>query len=123
MSDWQQNIMDAMGKKMERKANGPAPYRGAFRHELMPLHIHCAREFVGLIEKAARLRDVNRSSYIRRSIAVLLAHDLNMPITDVLYHSPAIGPHGRHQWRRGERDQGEGINQWCPHPGCDGHHL
>lgn len=123
MSDWQDVVMAQLGQRHQKKARGPAPYPGSFRRDLIPLHFHCAREFIGFIDKAARKRDVNRSSYVRRAIAVAIAHDLGMNIRDLLYHSPAIGAFGKHQYYRGHRDTAEGIEQWCPHPGCEGEHL
>jgi hypothetical protein len=89
----------------------------------MPLHFHSSVEFIRLLVKAAQLRDVNKSSYSRRAIALLIAHDLGMPIHEVLYETPCIGRWGKIQNSPGERDLGEDIENWCPHPGCDGEHL
>lgn len=105
------------------KGRSGAPYPSEFSGTLNRLHLHLDLVFIRLLDKACRVRDVNRSSYMRRAIALQIAHDLKMPVLDVLRHSPAQGQYGRHQTERGRRDRGQGIEDWCPHPGCDGKHL
>ncbi|HEU4913073.1 MAG TPA: hypothetical protein VFV76_14380 [Actinomycetes bacterium] len=124
MADWQDTVMGKVGERTRKKGSrGPAPYPGAFSHDLTPLHFHCGVQFIRLVDSAARDRGVNRSTWVRRTLAVGIADALVLPVRDVLYHSPAPGPFGGHQFHRGQRDTGEGIEAWCPHPGCDGSHL
>lgn len=121
---WQDNVLDAMAQRHQRRGSrGPQPHPEAFRLALMPLHFHADHAFVALIDSAAAQRDINRSSYVRRAIAAMVAHDLDLPIRDVLHHCPAPGPYRRMQYQRGQRDDGTGITLWCSHPHCDGSHL
>lgn len=106
-----------------RPSRGGATYESEFNGTLNRLHLHLDIVFIRLLDRAARKRDVNRSSYIRRALAVMIAHDLRLPIREVLYHSPAIGRYGQVQTNRGKRDRAQDIEDWCPHPGCDGKHL
>jgi hypothetical protein len=82
------------------------------------------------LDAAALTRRTTRSSYVRRALSVAMAHDLMLPVGTFLRHT--ISPDAR--WdsarKRGidgrfisRRDDGTGIQQWCPHPGCDGSHL
>ena len=82
------------------------------------------------LDAAALTRRTTRSSYVRRALSVAMAHDLMLPVGTFLRHT--ISPDAR--WdsarKRGidgrfisRRDDGAGIQQWCPHPGCDGSHL
>lgn len=79
--------------------------------------------FTALVKTAARVRGVNQATYIRRVMAVAIAHDLHMPVLDVLYHSPGTGAWGAGQDVPGSRDSGAEIDNWCPHPDCNGSHL
>lgn len=106
-----------------RKGRSGATFESEFTGTLNRTHLHMDMAFVHLIDLAAKKRDVNRSSYMRRAIALLLAHDLGLPIKDVLWRSPAIGRYGKHQTNKGKRDRAEDIRGWCPHPGCTGKHL
>lgn len=127
MTDWQERVMSGIAENQHptttRSSYGGACFESEFKGSLSPTRVHLDLAFVGLIDRAARTRDVNRSSYMRRAIAMMIAHDLGMDIRDVLWHSPAIGRHGKHQTNRGKRDRGEGIESWCAHPGCEGKHL
>lgn len=119
--------MENVRNRRQREAKPPgkdAVYDGAFSGHLAPIRVHGAPEFVVMMDAAAKRRGVNRSSWIRRTLAVGIAHDLGINIRSVLHWSPAIGPYGKQiQWQRGGRDDGTGIEQWCPHPGCTGDHL
>jgi len=82
------------------------------------------------LDAAALTRGVTRSSYVRRALSVAMAHDLGLPVGRFLRHT--ISPDARwdSERQRGQdgryisrRDDGTGIQDWCPHPGCDGSHL
>jgi hypothetical protein len=82
------------------------------------------------LDAAALTRHVTRSSYVRRALSVAMAHDLHLPVGTFLRHT--ISPDARwdSERKRGidgrfisRRDDGTGIHQWCPHPGCQGDHL
>lgn len=114
--DWRENVIEAV------RAN--AIYKTEFTRDLIPFHMRCSHEFVGLLDSAARVLDYNRSTFARRAIAVQVAKVLGVPVSQVLHHSPAPGPFGTAiQSIRGGRDLGLGIEDFCPHPGCDGKHL
>lgn len=86
--------------------------------------------FSALLSKAAQKREMNRSAYTRRALALCLAHDLGVPVSSVLALCPMpVSWAGRqmfanhqgtvHPWT----DDGTGIQTWCPHPDCDGGHF
>jgi hypothetical protein len=123
-TDWYANVQEALASRRHKKTErGPAVHPGAFRHKMNPLAFNTSNEYMVLLDSAARLRDINRASYVRRALSLLVAHDLGMPIHQVLWETPCIGRWGKVQNRPGERDAGEGIENWCPHPDCDGDHL
>lgn len=123
--DWYGSVKAALEqRRVKTGRTGPAVHPGAFRHAMHPLNFATSSEFMVLLDRAAReVRDVNRSSYVRRAVAMLVAHDLGMPVHQVLWETPCVGRWGKIQNSPGERDAGEGIEAWCPHPGCSGGHL
>lgn len=128
MSDWQDRILTGIADRKRpprttEKGRSGAVYPSEFNGSLNRLHLHLDTVFIALLDRAARKRNVNRSSYMRRALAVLISHDLGIPVEQVLHHSPAQGRYGGVQDRRGQRDHAEGIEQWCPHPGCAGKHF
>lgn len=123
-TDWYRGVKEKLEERRTKTARkGPAVHPKAFRHSLTPLHFATSSEFMVLIDQAARRRNVNRSSYVRRAVAMLIARDLVLPVHRVLWETPCIGEWGKIQNAPGERDAGEGIENWCPHPGCRGEHL
>ena len=67
---------------------------------------------------------VNRSTFIRRSVAVVIAKVLDVPLASVLAESPRAMRTGASNPRtNGGHDTGEDIEKWCAHPGCTGKHL
>lgn len=122
--DWRSRVIDTLAQRRVKTARkGPAIHEGAFHRSLHPVNFNASMEFMHLFHQAAKLRNVNLSSYGRRAISLLIAHDLGLPIHQVLWETPCIGRYGRVQNSPGERDAGEGIEAWCPHPDCDGAHL
>lgn len=123
-TDWRSSLLAAREKRKENASKrSAANHPGAFRTALAPLHFHSSISFIALVDRAAKRRDVNRSTFVRRAVSLLVAYDLGMPIHQVLYETPCPGRWGRIQNSPGERDLGEDIEMWCPHPGCDGAHL
>jgi hypothetical protein len=97
-----------------------------FGRTLRPLQLTATLAYVAFIDRAAQGRNVNRSTYIRRALAVAAGADLGVPVKVILWESPKPGGFRNDKMRTkdgGERDTGEGIEDWCPHPGCDGAHL
>jgi hypothetical protein len=131
-TDWRDDILRRVHQRVDpdppirrrrRPNRSEAAYASVFGRELYRSTLFLTVEFTGMLDAAAKARDVNRSTYYRRALAVMLAYDLSLPIREVLWWSPAQGRYGRVQTRRGQRDDGDGIEGWCPHPGCDGAHL
>lgn len=120
--NWKQNVREALRER--RRVNGRT--NTVFGRELRPLQLTAALKFVQIIDAAAQARGVNRSTFIRRSAALVAAHTLGIDVRDILWHSPAPDGYRAQRLRvdtGGARDTGEGIEQWCPHPGCEGDHL
>lgn len=87
----------------------------------------CKREWLDIIHEAALSRGIATSSYARRLLSIAAAKDLGINLRDLLALTPELTPT---QWspggglrKSGTRDNGEGIEDWCPHPGCDGSHF
>jgi hypothetical protein len=109
--DWRKVIME----KYARKGNP----------NLGPLQVEVRLQFVKILDEAARRQNVTRATFIRRSCAIQMARVLGLDVRTLLLMCPSVRP-----WRdrSGPRpidahDLGEGIEQWCPHPECDGSHL
>lgn len=85
------------------------------------------REWLDLLNRAAAEHGLSTSSYVRRILSVWIAKDLDMPIRSVLDHCPPVTVSQyikRTDFRLGGgRDDGKGIEYWCPHPGCTGEHI
>lgn len=122
--NWRQNLAKAIEERRLGQHNkGPAKHPGAFNRIGHILNLTCDWDFVALMDAAAKVTGYNRSTFMRRAIAIQVAHVLKMPVHQVLWHSPAPGPYGGRQFYAGKRDHGEDIENWCPHPGCEGEHL
>lgn len=122
MTDWREVVMERYVEARRRSGFSA----GRFRRDLHPLQFSCTKEYAAFLSAAAQQLDVNRSTFVRRALAVAMAHVLQVDVRDILYHSPKARPYGplRHVGEgAGQHDTGEGIEAWCPHPGCDGAHL
>jgi hypothetical protein len=124
---WEVRALAAVTGRRKRGRRGRKPgyvvNPSVFDKPLVPTNTSYTPEFMRLLSLAAERRDVNRSTYIRRAVALVMSADLDLPIGDILYHSPAPGRWQALQRNPGGRDEAVGIDQWCPHPGCDGSHL
>lgn len=121
--NWRRNIAEAMAVRRKTGKRGRKLDEGAFKRNLSPLRFHADVDFIQMFDAAARTLNVNRSTYVRRAIAVQVSRHLGIPVSLVLWHSPCSGEYGKGQDYPGERDLGEGIQNFCPHPGCDGRHF
>lgn len=120
--DWQERLLE--NYRTARQKRGFSS--GLFRKDQRPLQFTCTLEFVAFTRRAAKAMGVNHSSFVRRALAVAAAAVLGEDVRDILYHSPSVKPWeptGEFSAGAGQRDDGTGIEQWCPHPHCDGHHL
>lgn len=122
MVDWKQVVLERYVEA--RRRNGFSA--GRFRRDLHPLQFSCTKEYAAFLSAAAQQLDVNRSTFVRRALAVAMASVLGIDVRDILYHSPCprpFGPIRKVGEGSGQHDTGEGIGAWCPHPGCSGEHL
>lgn len=120
---WQEDIVAKVAAKPRRHESKTTPFGPA----LKPLQFAATVPFMVFINAAAKVMGVNRSTYVRRVLSVHASQVLGVPVRTILYETPkplddAVQRLPKDQ-RRGLRDLGEGIEQWCPHPGCDGDHL
>lgn len=120
--DWRDRVLADYRAKRQRRDRGNT----VFARALNPIQMTGTRVFVSFVDRAARKRNVNRSTYMRRAIALMTAADLGIDVRIILNESPRPGPWGVNAMRTrdgGARDEGLGIEDWCGHPGCDGEHL
>lgn len=62
--------------------------------------------------RAAAQRGLSLSSYLRRSVMAMAAHDLGMSWDDVMVDEPPVGPYGGNS-REAEPDpRGRGFGSW-----------
>ena len=120
---WQDKVLaDVRAAGTAHKRTGTV-----FGRDLKPLQFACTLQFLHYVMAAAEAMAANRSTYVRRVLAVHAAHVLGVPVRTILWESPDPKVWGYHpvapQLRTKERDDGEGIEGWCPHPGCTGEHL
>ena len=98
-----------------------------FGPAMKPLKFSATLAYMTYVNAAAEKMVLNRSAFVRRAIAVQAAHVLGIDVHDVLFESPKPRPVvGWPLWAEqaaGAHDDGEGIEAFCPHPGCDGSHL
>jgi hypothetical protein len=120
---WQDKVL----ADVRAKDHGTESMRTAFGRALKPMHLACTVGFVVYVNRAAAAMGVNRSTFVRRAVAVHAAHALGIDVRTILWESPRARAWGEHtlprEQSRGLRDDGTGIENWCPHPGCDGSHL
>lgn len=112
---WVERLVDAVGNNRgTRNGHGLTMATVSFR---------ASTQFDRLIRTAAMSRGLTKASYIRRALAVAVAADLKRSVVSVLILGPRPTKPGEHSSMRVDLDDGEGISQWCPHPGCNGAHL
>jgi hypothetical protein len=120
--NWKANIMAGIAEQRKRNRRTGT----VFGTELRPLQLTATIKFVRYADEAARTLNVNRSTFMRRAIAVAASKITGTDVFTILYESPAASGYGDQRMRvktGGARDTGEGIGAWCPHPGCDGSHF
>lgn len=120
---WHANVMDAVQKRNQHNTRGGQTI----------FQVRVWWPFLRHLDAAALVKGVNRSTYIRRALVVAMAHDLAMDPRLIAFHTIAPDasmwkdPNRPKDSRGGKfivsRDDGSGIETWCPHPGCDGSHL
>lgn len=98
-------------------------YKRVGNPRMGPLQVKVSLPFLRLMDEAARRMNVNRSTFIRRSVAVMIARVLDRDVHGILRYCPDPKPWGFNQFPGSAMDDGTGITMWCTHPGCDGSHL
>lgn len=120
---WQDKVVDKVARKPRHHESMNTPFGPA----LKPLQFAATVKFMRFINDSAQVVGVNRSTYVRRVLAVHASSVLKVPVRMILWESPKPRRWGEHYQpsaqAAGQRDDGEGIESWCPHPGCDGTHL
>ena len=121
--NWREDAVEAIiakQKNSQRIKEAPGRIQGMFR-------IVCRDAWRDLIHEAAARHGISASSYARRALSLHLAADLDLNLREILWLCPELNPPKYNQvgnMRKGNsHDDGEGIEKWCPHPGCDGTHL
>lgn len=123
-SNWYDKVAENLAARHVKHTNyGPQINPNSFRQHMVVLQFKSTGKWVEMLSRAARQRNVNRSAYSRRAVSILVAHDLGIPLQEVLQETPMLGTYGVVQNKPAARDDGKGIENWCPHPGCDGEHL
>lgn len=98
-------------------------YKRVGSPRLGPLQVKVSLPFLGLMDEAAQRMNANRSTFIRRSIAVQIAHVLGRDVNSILRYCPEPKRWGFTGFPGSVQDDGTNIELWCPHPGCSGSHL
>lgn len=100
-------------------------YRRKGNPKLGPLQVKVALPFVRYLDAAAKVENVTRATFIRRACAVQMQRVLGGSITQYLLLCPESKPYGTRGglFDTNDFDTGQDIEQWCPHPGCDGSHI
>jgi hypothetical protein len=107
--DWREELMER--------------YKRVGNPRLGPLQVKVSLPFLRYLDRAAQTMGVNRSTFIRRACAVQIAHVLHRPVREITAQCPSPKPWGFDKFPGKDIDHGADIEQWCPHPGCDGSHL
>jgi hypothetical protein len=98
-------------------------YKRVGNPRMGPLQVKVSLPFLQLMDEAAKRMNANRSTFIRRAVAVQIAHVLQRDVHGILRYCPDPKPWGFDGFPGSEMDDGTNIEQWCPHPGCRGSHL
>lgn len=99
-------------------------YKRKGNKHLGPLQVKVSLDFLKILDEAAKRRNVNRATFIRRACAVQMASVLDRDLLLILRLGPSAKPWGNTGARNLDTsDDGDGIENWCTHPGCDGRHL
>lgn len=114
---WQESILTRLDQTKGNRSTTP------WGRDLRPLQMSASRDFIRYIDEAAKKAGVNRFTFIRRATAVAVAHLTGDSVLRLLTYSPRALPFGHQGKRTPGHDTGEGIELFCPHPGCDGQHL
>lgn len=116
---WQDVLMEnyiERERTVSRRSSGTVPR----------FQFNATTVFMKAVDAAARRLGYDRSSYIRRVLAIHVAHTLGYSLNALLHACPEAKPPpvpGVYFKNTGKPDTGEGIDLMCPHPGCDGEHL
>lgn len=120
MSDWQARLLARVAE------------HGKDHRSQAQFRLRARPRFFELVDLAALGRGVSCSVYMRRMIALGLAHDLDLDVREVLrltahwrnaLHDKTDAPRDDRGLLLSTSDDGFGITDWCPHPGCTGEHL
>jgi hypothetical protein len=77
------------------------------------MYVYFNEPFRALLDEAAARRDMSMASYMRRAVGAFIAHDLNIPFTEVVRHGAQPVPHGaKTVGNKPSSDNGRGKGPW-----------
>lgn len=108
--DWQDRVLESVFSRPLPKVSSNRKGRQAGNH----LTLTVGQNFKDLVKLAAEQRGVSTVTYMRRSVAAFIAHDLNITIGDVLGDGPRPQAWGKSGVSRHDapEETGEGYGPW-----------
>lgn len=104
---WQERAMERV-RERQRRNRGGATFKRKHRAQ-----IDFDTPFKLMLDEAASRRGISMGGYIRRATAAFLAHDLDVPFTEVVRYCPAPAPYGKGGPQQDSTgDGGEGYGEW-----------
>lgn len=118
MTDWRDNVLSAVRKP-------EAMVHKAGEKNKFILQAHVPPSFIYLFDKATHALDYAQAGWIRRAVAVQLANQLGIPVSEILGTTSQVRRRAVNLPRYPDPgyDDLTDIAYFCPHPGCDGAHF
>jgi hypothetical protein len=104
---WQQRALDRVAERRKRSKRNTERKNG--------LGVYYDDPFRPMLDEACRRRGISMAGYARRAVAAFVAHDLGLPLSEVVRHMAlpttyrAEGGHGRVERTN---DTGRGMGAW-----------
>jgi hypothetical protein len=116
---WEQRLLDNVANR-NRDRSRPSRGHGTVLNLSPELHV--------ALDAACALVDLNRSAYIRNSLAASVSRHLDVDPVAIMATTPRSTGWERYAWTAGAvdrwpRDTGSYLPLFCAHPNCDGSHL
>ena len=104
--DWRENAMARVHARQQKSSRSSNRKNGMYLFFDDPFRV--------LLDEACARRDISLTGYGRRATAAFIAHDLGIPITEVLRHAAAPGGYMSGTGGKVVRthDTGEGKGLW-----------
>lgn len=103
---WQQRALERVQARQKRSSRSTDRKNGMYLFFDDPYRV--------LLDEACARRNISLTGYGRRATAAFIAHDLGIPISDVLYHAARVKGYGEGGGGVPERshDDGSGHGLW-----------